>query len=415
VKQYRWVVGVGICHVLLLAASSIAGRRVEGEAWRYVGRTDAPPFSTVLFRAIRLTTERPSEMVEKVRYRGTRRFYTQIRYGTNDSARVIVVVDRVSPTEFDLYVDRDRNRTIEKKDLVAGSGRTRTAELEAEILEAEQLNHVPRRVQFRLGVTGQRIGLATLGFIEGRATVAGRSVAVRRVDGDGNGLFSDGADRVWIDLNDDGQWDPITEQFPFRPVLHLDGRRLALRADRLGQWLRFEEILGTGRLKVRLPLRSPKSRVERIEVMFLGDDGSAFSVRSEREAVVVPVGRYAVGAVSLVLRDGASSVPWTFTFSRPASETPAVWHEVRPDQTVVVNPIGRLRFDLQLAGTESVVRPGEAVTVDPRLRTEDGLLINSSFRGQADWYSDESKHNAATVQLVATDGRVLDTARSGFS
>jgi hypothetical protein len=51
----------------------------------------------------------------------------------------------------------------------------------------------------------------TLGGRETKADNAHstETVAARRVDGDGNGLLADAQDRLWIDLNRDGRFDPI--------------------------------------------------------------------------------------------------------------------------------------------------------------------------------------------------------------
>ena len=43
----------------------------------------------------------------------------------------------------------------------------------------------------------------------------GRGLAAVLTDGDADGCFDGaGADRVWIDLDGDGKFDPLTEQFP---------------------------------------------------------------------------------------------------------------------------------------------------------------------------------------------------------
>src|SRR5262249_29512730 len=150
---------------------------------------------------------------EKVTYRGRAPKYARVRYGSDDSRRVAVVLDEVGPGDFDLYVDANRNGVIEANEKVAGAGTDRTGTLDAEITGGPQTLHEPRRVLWRLGVTRNAIKLATLGHVEGTVSVAGKKLAARRVDGNANGLFADAADRLWIDLDGDGRWDPIAEQF----------------------------------------------------------------------------------------------------------------------------------------------------------------------------------------------------------
>ncbi len=75
-------------------------------------------------RALALSRAKPEDLVEKVRYRGARQRYAQIRYGSPGSIRITVVLDEASSSDVDLYVDADRNRRIEAKDRLAGKDRT---------------------------------------------------------------------------------------------------------------------------------------------------------------------------------------------------------------------------------------------------------------------------------------------------
>jgi hypothetical protein len=192
-------------------------------AWRYVEKVEADSPIRPVFRSVALSTSKPDQLEEAVHYRGKVQKYAQIRYGSDDSRRVVVVVDEVGATDFDLYVDANRNRVIEVKDRVAGAGKDRTAALDVEMTRGLEILHERRLVQWRLSATRKTIGLATLGYVEGSVSIAGKKHAARRVDGNGNGFFADAADRLWIDLNRDNQWDPLAEQFPFAPVLTLNG------------------------------------------------------------------------------------------------------------------------------------------------------------------------------------------------
>src|SRR5262249_23673983 len=150
--------------------------------------------------------------------------YALVRYGSDDSRRIAVVVDEVSHDDFDLYVDADRNGVIEAKEKLARAGKDRAGPLDVEVTRGSQVLHEPRRVLWRLGVTRKTINLATLGHVEGTVSIAGKKFSARRADGNANGLFADSADRLWIDLDGDNRWDPIAEQFPFAPVLTLNNQ-----------------------------------------------------------------------------------------------------------------------------------------------------------------------------------------------
>ena len=123
--------------------------------------------------------------------------------------------------DVDLYVDADRNRRIEAKDRLAGEGRTWRSPLAVAVVEGETTKLIPRAAIFRLGATGLTFSFAAAGYLEGTVSLGGATHAARRTDGDGNGFLTDAQDRLWIDLNDDGRWDPADEQFLYSTILAL--------------------------------------------------------------------------------------------------------------------------------------------------------------------------------------------------
>jgi hypothetical protein len=81
---------------------------------------------------------------------------------------------------------------------------------------------------------------------------------------------------------------------------------------------------------------------------------------------------------------------------------------------VSLDPVGALAFRIATPGRDKVVSPGGSLTLRPTLRTGDGLLINTAYRGrEAPTFSFGSLQ--ATVELVDSAGRVLATKSSGFA
>jgi hypothetical protein len=393
---------------LLLALCTSA---VRADDWRYVVPDAGAAMEHPPFHPAALSRERPADLGENVAYRGKTRLYAQLRYGAPNSTRVAIVVDELADGGFDVYVDQDRNRQIDADDLVAGSGAVRRVSIAAQFVAKDAVTGLPRMIALRRSSLGKSIGVATLGYLEGEAELNGKRVMVRRVDGDGNGVFADLRDRLWIDRDGDGRFDPITEQLPYLPVLRLDERRFAVRADAVGQRLSFEEIVGTGRIKLHLPSLAATARLQDLQVMLVGEDGAALTLQQSSQPHLLPVGRYALATVSLSVVDAAGGEPWNFVFSRSGADAPRRWYEIGRDQEVSVDPIGSMRFDARLTGA---VQPGRDVQVTPVLYSGDGLLLNSSTRGDADNRGVSENYNCATLRLSAS-GAVVDTQQSGFA
>jgi hypothetical protein len=384
-------------------------------AWRYVAEVGAGSPIRPVFRFVALSSKKPDDVGEEVKYRGKEQKYAQIRYGSDDSRRVVVVVDFVSRDDFDLYVDANRNRVIETKDKILCAGTDRTAPLDVEITRGLQIVHERRLVQWRLGATRKTISLATLGYVEGVVSIAGKKHAVRRVDGNANGFFADAADRLWIDLNRDKQWDPITEQFPFAPVLTLNNQRYGIRGDATGSRLAIEPLTSEGRIRLKLGELAKDVSLLKLDVMLTGEDGSAFAVSALDTSTVVPAGRYAVGSVALSVQLASADQPIHFVFSRVGVDAGTRWHELKKDQELILDPVGKLRFGVEIEKIHLIRKPGEAIRVQPQLFTADGLLINSCSIGDSEEVSRHGNHKHCTVKLSDTKNQLVDVQSSGFA
>lgn len=399
-------------------ANSAAGDRepIDAGDWTYRSVVEGVhPVS----RPISLVAQRPSDFSEEAEYRGQRRRYAQLRYGSENSRRVVIVVDEVSRHEYDYYVDADRDRVITDSELLVGEGRSRTCELEAEIVKEDSLKQAPREISLRLSVTRTRLNVATLGAVTGEASLSdGTTLAIRQIDGNVNGLFTDARDRLQIDIDADGKWDPIMEQFGFRPVQVIGGHRYAVRSDRFGKSLTFSKLTGVGQLSVEMTGPREGVKVISFEAMIFSEDGSAYSLRDLGESLTVPIGRYALGSITLTVTDasaqGDNALPWHFVFSRSGEVRGGDWVRVGVDEQRTLEALGTMRFELSTNSDTTV--HGDAINVNPRLFTHDGLLINLSCRGEnIGSFDREQSHNQCTIRLSDSDGTVLSTAHSGFA
>jgi hypothetical protein len=401
-----------ITTLTLALALTAAGPDPDLAAWRYVLPPPGDPFEHPPMRALGMGRETPEGVVEKVAYRGARRRYGQLRYGSAGSVRVTLVLDEVAPGEADLYIDADRNRRIEAKDRVAPAGaRSWLVPLDVAIVEGERTRYERRAFALRLGSSGLTFGGAAAGYHEGSVRVAGRDHPARRTDGDGNGRLSDPQDRLWVDLDDDGRWDPVDEQFLYAPVFPMAGARYAARSDEYGRRLVLEPLEGSG--TIRLAFARPGMSVAELSATLIGRDGSAVGLSGVTGGAVVPVGNYRVGTVTLSLDDPGGGPRWSYVFSDSGARGDPAWYRVAKGDEVAVDPLGTIDLTTGLEGVNPR-KPGDDLSLRPGLYTGDGLLIVTCFRGTPTSPAGDDGPGAE-VSLNDREGRPLATASSGFA
>ena len=396
-----------------------------GSDWNYVVPAAGEPMEHPPLVPLVLFDKQPELVTKEPAYRGVRRLYGLLRYGSDASPQVAIVLDQRSVSgdglrdgdQFDLYVAATRDPEITERQVVAGEGRLRRAAIKSEITYLDRVaEEYPRQVVLRRGAIGASLGVATLGYLEGQVTIGDKAVAARRVDGDANGLFSDPRDRLWLDLNADGQWDAFSEQFPVQPVMLLDGKRYAVRTDQAGTRLALEEVTGVGTLKLQLASLAKGATVRSLEVALMGDDGSAYAARADGAAITVPAGKYAVRALRVSLVPADSSKPWNFQFTRYDLPKEREWRRIAAGEEVTIDPCGPLRLVAEGDELKHPIKPGHLLTVNPRLYTAEGLLINScDFHEKPAELGDSSNQNSCETNLCQTDGTVIASHTSGFA
>jgi hypothetical protein len=408
-RPARATSGWAIALALLGATASAAARD-----WRYVLPPPDDAFEHPPLRALTLSREKPDDIKEMVRYRGGRQRYTQLRYGSPGSVRVTVVLDEVAPAEVDLYVDSNRNRRIEARDRVTGEGRIWRLPMQVAVVEGEVTNLTTRAAIFRLGATGLTFSFAAAGYLDGTVKVVGREHAVRRTDGDGNGFLTDAQDRLWIDLDADGRWDPTNEQFLYATILPLNGVRYALRSDELGTRLALEPLEGAGTVSLKLKGLSGAPRMIEVHATLIGRDGSALGLNGEGERVTVPAGEYRVGTLTLALQDPSGGSRWSFIFSDNGGKPDHKWYKVIKGAAVEIDPVGMLELQTGVEADANAPRAGDDIPLQPKLYSGDGLLINTCFRGTPTNPSGDDGPGAE-IKLTGAGERSLGVARSGFA
>ena len=391
-----------MCFVAAIAATSSAQNEYQANKPSNRMREKAKQFS--------LADTAPQDCRIDIDFKGNKQQFAQLRYGTEDSIRVIFVLDHLSDKEgdFDLYVDTNRDRRIQPKEKVKGTGKIRDIEIPTEVMTVGVPNHTDRTLQFRSSFDGSHFSLRTMGGYLAQCSINGTSHNVWRMDGNANGLYSDTEDELWIDIDQDGKWNPIRERFPFRSAIKIGDQRFAVRGDQLGSKIEFAKIEGEGKLSLDLKLDADTS-ITGIRASIFGNDGSAHSIE-DTKPIVLPIGKYMLGQISLQLKRGDERL-WKFSFSHSGNPNTQRWIEVTTSGETVIEPFKDLEF--------SVVSPnkytsGKSMSVRPSLKTGDNLYITSSGRGKKNRW-DDTGGNKAKIVAVDRGQREIASDSSGFA
>ena len=253
---------------------------------------------------------------------------------------------------------------------------------------------------------GDGLAWAVRGYTQGFVEIAGQSVAARLTDGDADGLFdAAGRDRVWLDLDGDGHFDPLTEQFLVATPVPVNGTMVLLkpRADGLGLTAR-ERPAQTGTLAVRVS-RLPLTELVGLTANYVSEFGELVTVTGEAP-VTLPAGRYRLDGVELKLADAGGAV-WSYRFYSPDnSRFPvAIAANERTRQVL----FDALEIKIALDRRASAV---ESVNVSPSV-VSGGLTMTSCRVGTRHREYGEGK--TASIVLSAPGSVPLDRFESGFS
>jgi hypothetical protein len=382
--------------------------------WRY----EIPPSGEALYRPtlreLPLAAKLPEDWKCDVEFSGVLQRFGAFRFGDADSTRIAVVLDHRSDTGVELYVDRNRDLSIDARDRIEGRGPVWEVELDAEAVDASGRSvRLPRKLSIELGPTGAVLGLATLGGLVGSLELEGRSLHCLRRDGDANGHFSDPDDQLWIDLDGDGEFEALGELFLVQPVLRLEGRRYRVRTDRLGTDVKLERLEGTG--SIRIPTCNGRALASGadVQVLMTSREGDVVAVRSAALSSEVPPGSYRITTVTARLPDPAGGEAWSFVFGEMDPSRNGPWHEIRTSATVELDPLIGLEFSLRGAVPSGDLEPQSRFLLRPELTTSDGLRIIVAHRGSpnAGW---DSRTLWAETRLFDARSRERTLQRSGF-
>ena len=146
-----WALVVGLAG---LAAAQVTSRGADESVYR----ADPDQRQELYFQHVSLTDRPLADIRYGSKFRGTKQWYGQIRYGSGDSIRLAVVVDE-RPDGVDLYFDKLRAREIDSICLLGGNGPDWVVEVETHVGH-ETIASAKRTVLLRWGPITKSLGIA---------------------------------------------------------------------------------------------------------------------------------------------------------------------------------------------------------------------------------------------------------------
>ena len=294
--------------------------------------------------AIAITESRPGWRVKERNWASDRPLFLSLRLG--DAGAVLHgAVDESGGNGSGhdvLYVDTDGDADLSDEPALRPAreleGRTTSLRTDPVRVAVQYADGSLRKVAVRIAVSGVRDpdGKGTAWsaqchvaeFLAGAVDIGerrGTKIAIldRSFAGHGmNACFNDyGVDRLRIDLDGDGEWDPGSEEFPLSKVIRVDGKLWELATGAAASRVAVRPCtLPTGRVKLWAATDGDGPVTGRAELV--SGLGFAFTYDlPNRQGITVPEGRYRISRAALHMADAAQRT-WSATFS--VSNTVAV-------------------------------------------------------------------------------------------
>ncbi len=290
-----------------------------------------------------------------------------------------------------------------------------TALAKEQVVSAAKIGTVPcerlhRTLLFRRSTLGDGLRYAVRGYMQGRLTLGGVSRAVLLIDGNADGCFdSVGQDRVWIDLNGDRHFDPLTEQFPLGKTIPYHGEVYVVRSDATASAVVASlRSAGQGKLRLVLPHTLPASA--KIAAELVSDLGELVSVDKLNDCTPVPFGEYRLSSLTLETPDSHGQV-WNYAFYSSKTRNYAV--PSRKETTVTL--LANLTMNVSLEQPDDKISPGQTLSIRPELIADQSLELRSCTLGKPGDLSPMRAEGNAEILLLGPNGKVVTRGLTGFS
>jgi hypothetical protein len=279
-------------------------------------------------------------------------------------------------------------------------------------LQLEPPLKVQRTLLFRRSAVGEGLRYTVRGYARGRLSLGEKQSAVLLIDGNADGLFDTvGQDRVKLDLNEDGRFDGLTEQFPLgKPITR--GEDVYVISSDASASAVAARLRSVGQGKLRLTLGEKSKPDAKAVAELISDLGELVVIDQLDQFTPVPFGQYRISSLKLEVPD-ANGQTWTYNFYRDKTKN----YSVPTNEEITVTLLAQLEMSVSLGrdGSEEKekITPGKTVTVEPRLTADRSLYLSSCSIGKGG--ESRAAEGNAEILLLSPENKTINRGLTGFS
>jgi hypothetical protein len=348
-----------------------------------------------------------------VRPLGDRKFAAGALYGlvpvgpAPETALAIVWLPK-APGGPELWLDANGDGKLSDDEHHVMAGRSTEIPATITVETKPKPQKVQRTLVFRRSSLGDGLRYAVRGYTQGRLDLGGTKYATLLIDGNANGCFDTvGQDRVWIDLNQDGRFDPLVEQFPLGKPLTRGRDVYVVRSDALARAV-AANLRSAGQGKLRLVLAKKPAARPKVFAEFVSDLGELVTIDKLDEATAVPYGDYRLSALKLEVPDPGGQT-WSYYFYCQSAKNCTV--PTNRETTVTLLAAIGMEMSLELGGGKAA--PGQTISIQPRLIADGSLYLSRCTVGRD--CNVQQAEGSAEVLLLGPDGKTVARGLTGFS
>lgn len=389
-------------NMLLLSLLTLAAAP-EAKRWEFKDTAETDGRKVLFFRIVEFSEKSPRPLdAEDQPGPGARFGLLKVGSKTADAIGLIWL-----PEKKQLWIDCNGDGRYDKSERLDFAAGKLKADIEVSLSGKDGTKRAKRSATIRKQTTGDSLLWAVRGFTSGAIELNGKQLRAMLVDGDADACFDTSiADRIWIDLDGDGKFDGLTEQFLIGTPVTFGARTFLIKPDSDGLGVQIRERPNE-RGDIRLTLGKKVAKPEGFSAQLVGEWGELITINDLDRPQPVPVGKYRLYGLTMSLRDDAGRM-WSYRFEGEQKYN----LEISAKKELRVGLFENVTFDVVVAAPPDGVAPGKPINVTPCLKIASGLELVDCQIGdnQLRFASPEAK-----VKLLDSGGTVLDQTESGFA